>query len=278
LEGWFKWLVFGAGALSRAGSFKDAAIEILKQSGESLHYRDIAERAVSAGLVSTSGKTPADSMGSRIATDLKNNGKRSAFIKTAPGYYQINPGYVSGKQMPVPKGGSGDSHAGQADAVPEGASLPKAALENQYTGKGGEYLVASKLLFLGYNVSILAIDSGVDLVAIKDEKPFHMQVKTAHLKGNRYSFNISKASVDRHSHGGVFYVFVLREETSTQGAESFLIFPFNTIEEYISRGYIKPHRNRRILTTTVTQHEGSLFLGTKENNVDYNKNNWRLIK
>lgn len=246
---------------------------------ETLHYSDIVERALSKGLISTSGKTPADSMGSRIATDLRKNGKRSAFIKTAPGYYRLNPEYGTRiGEPPDPKNGPKGPAPKQAETEPslENAPLPREPLENQHTGKGGEYLVASKLLFLGYNASILAVDSGADLVAIKNEKPFHIQVKTAHLKGNRYSFNITKASLDRHYHGGMFYVFVLREGTNSHDMrESFLIFPLNTIEEYTSRGYIKPHRTRKVWTTTVTQHGNSLSLGTKENNVDYNKNKWR---
>jgi len=270
------------GALKRGATFKNAAIAILAESMETLHYRDIAERALSRGLISTSGKTPADSMGSRIATDLKSNGRQSAFIKTAPGYYRLNPEYGAriGK-TPDPQNGLEKPTPKQAETGPsfEEAPVPKEPLENQYTGKAGEYLVASKLLFLGYNTSILAVDSGADLVAIKNEKPFHIQVKTAHLKGKRYSFNITKASLDRHYHGGMYYVFVLREGTSPHGMkESFLIFPLNTIEEYISRGYIKPHRSRKIWTTTVTQHGNSLSLGTKENNVDYNKDKWCLIK
>lgn len=246
-----------------------------------LHYKDIAERALRLGLVSTSGKTPADSMGSRIATDLKNNGKRSAFIRTAPGYYRLNPEYGARTGTIKLKSGSKGAAPKKVEAGPslENVHVPKEPLENQHTGKAGEYLVASKLLFLGYNASILAVDSGADLVAIKNEKPFHIQVKTAHLKGNRYSFTITKASLDRHYHGGMFYVFVLREGTSPLDMkESFLIFPLNTIEEYISRGYIKPHRTRKVWTTTVMQHGDSLSLGTKSNNVDYNKNKWRLIK
>lgn len=262
-------MFLGAAALKRARSFKNAAIAILKESGEALHYKEITKRALSKGLILTSGKTPADSMGSQIATDLRNKGKQSAFIKTAPGYYRLNPEYVIREDNPPDP---------ETEPTFEGSLLPKEPLENQYTGKAGEYLVASKLLFLGYNASILTVDSGADLVAIKNEKPFHIQVKTAHLKRNRYSFNITKASLDRHYHGGMFYVFVLREGGSPHDMrESFLIFPLNTIEEYISRGYIKPHRTRKSWTTTITQHGDSLYLG-KENNIDYNKNKWSLIK
>jgi restriction system protein len=56
--------------------FKDAAYEILKQGGEPLHYNEITEQALEAGLLSTSGQTPHASMGSLLYTDtLKDNSR-----------------------------------------------------------------------------------------------------------------------------------------------------------------------------------------------------------
>ena len=49
--------------------FKDAAYEILKQAGKPLHYNEIADRAISAGLLETSGQTPRSTMGALLYTD-----------------------------------------------------------------------------------------------------------------------------------------------------------------------------------------------------------------
>jgi len=38
--------------------FKDAAYEILKAAGEPLHYSEITDRALKAGILTTSGQTP----------------------------------------------------------------------------------------------------------------------------------------------------------------------------------------------------------------------------
>lgn len=49
--------------------FKDAAYQILKQAGSHLHYNDITDRALSAGILTTEGQTPHATMGSRLYTD-----------------------------------------------------------------------------------------------------------------------------------------------------------------------------------------------------------------
>jgi hypothetical protein len=56
--------------------FKDAAYEILKAVGEPLHYNNITDRAIEAGLLSTTGLTPHASMGALLYTDtLKENSR-----------------------------------------------------------------------------------------------------------------------------------------------------------------------------------------------------------
>ncbi|NUM44673.1 MAG: DUF2034 domain-containing protein [Anaerolineales bacterium] len=49
--------------------FKDAAYEILKQTGEPLHYNDLTDRALAAGILTTAGQTPHATMGSRLYSD-----------------------------------------------------------------------------------------------------------------------------------------------------------------------------------------------------------------
>lgn len=49
--------------------FKNAAYEILKSAGESLHYNEITDRAIEAGILTTTGQTPHASMGALLYTD-----------------------------------------------------------------------------------------------------------------------------------------------------------------------------------------------------------------
>ena len=56
--------------------FKDAAYEILKKSGQPLHYKEIAARAMEAGLLETLGRTPEATMGAMLYTDTINPDSR----------------------------------------------------------------------------------------------------------------------------------------------------------------------------------------------------------
>jgi hypothetical protein len=49
--------------------FKDAAYEILKEYGKALHYNEITDRALEAGMISTTGLTPHASTGVLLYTD-----------------------------------------------------------------------------------------------------------------------------------------------------------------------------------------------------------------
>ncbi|RMH93270.1 MAG: hypothetical protein D6681_13710 [Calditrichaeota bacterium] len=56
--------------------FKDAAYHILQQAGEPLHYNEITERALAAGILTTTGQTPHATMGALLYTDtLKPNSR-----------------------------------------------------------------------------------------------------------------------------------------------------------------------------------------------------------
>ena len=52
--------------------FKDAAYEILKQANKPLHYNDITNQAITAGLLESTGKTPHATMGALLYTDTLN--------------------------------------------------------------------------------------------------------------------------------------------------------------------------------------------------------------
>ena len=104
-----------------------------------------------------------------------------------------------------------------------------------FTGKGGEYLVCSELLFRGFNDSIMSVDVGMDIVAVKDRQLFGIQVKTSNLnRFDMYVFDIRKVSLERHNTGNIFYIFVLHGEKKNH----FLILPFHEVEKrFVKKQY-----------------------------------------
>lgn len=75
-------------------SFRLAAIKVLRESEEPLHYEEITKRALEQGLIETSGATPEATMNAQIAINIKHKKENSAFIRTKPGYFYLNPKYA----------------------------------------------------------------------------------------------------------------------------------------------------------------------------------------
>ncbi|QDG49513.1 hypothetical protein FIV42_01800 [Persicimonas caeni] len=63
---------------------------VLADAGEPLHYAEITRRIMDRGLWTTDGATPKATVGSVLAVDIKNKGEASDFMRTKPGYYDLN--------------------------------------------------------------------------------------------------------------------------------------------------------------------------------------------
>ena len=74
-------------------SFLDAAEHVLRQSGQAMmHYQAIMERALSAGLIHTAGKTPGFTLSSRLSTDIRrreDRGEAARFVRGKSGMYGL---------------------------------------------------------------------------------------------------------------------------------------------------------------------------------------------
>ncbi len=81
----------------------------------------------------------------------------------------------------------------------------------------------------------MSVDVGIDIAAVKENKFFGIQIKTAHKnRFNTYTFHIRSSSFERHNQGNVFYIFVLREEEEN----NFLILLSSEVERKIKEGVI----------------------------------------
>lgn len=70
-------------------SFLDAAYEILKIENRPLSSKDIALKAIKAGILKTKGETPGVSMNVCLHTDIYNKGANSRFLKIGKGEFGL---------------------------------------------------------------------------------------------------------------------------------------------------------------------------------------------
>ncbi len=242
--------------------FKDSAIQILTEQKKPLHYKEITQLALEQGILETDGKTPEASMNAQIVMDIKNKGKSSDFVKISPSTYALN----SNKIEPKDK---------KKIIEKEQQEDEKLIIESGFTGKGGEHLVCSHLLFRGFNASIMSVDVGVDIVATIDGKMFGIQVKTSNLNSfNTYVFDIRKVSFERHNTGNVFYIFVLHGED----ADKFLILPVHELEKLVDKKVILEVGHGKRYRVNIKFRDGKVFLGNLDNEMNYYLNNWKVIK
>lgn len=241
--------------------FKIAAISVLNDNKKPLHYKEITRIALEKGLLETDGATPDATMNALISMEIKYKGKRADFIRIKPGIYAIN-SQVESKP---------DTNVIEEELEKD----EEIAVEGSYTGKAGEHLVCSELLFKGFNASIMSVDVGVDIVATKDNQLIGIQVKTSNLNSyNTYVFDVRKVSFERHNSGNIFYVFVLHGKKSN----SFLIIPFHEMEKKVHEKAILEVGHGKRYRINIKIREGKVHLGTKDHEMNYYLNNWDIIK
>ena len=71
-------------------TFHDAAITILLEHQQPLHYKQITKLALEKKLIISNGKTPEATMGSVLIRDIQIKKKKSLFKKVGPGIYTIS--------------------------------------------------------------------------------------------------------------------------------------------------------------------------------------------
>ena len=239
---------------NQMGAYLDAAAKVLKDAGKPLHYKEITLRAITRKLITPGGKTPADSMNSRISVDIKNKGTASGFVRTKAGMYGLS---LKGFRK-----GSGDA------AKVQNSSESK---KRQFIGKGGEYLVAGRLTLHGFNASLLGVDEGLDIVAIKDGSMYGIQVKTANKSATGYVADISVGAYERTNRGNTFYVFVLLGEP-----ERHVVLPFHAMEGLIDSGHIKTMSKSNRYRAIFTKDGNTVLLRKKD--IKLYVDNWDSIK
>lgn len=223
--------------------------------------KEITRIAIESGILETDGATPENTMIARLATDVKSKKDSSDFIKTAPATFALNPSKQQLKNT-------------EKIIEAEKEAEEKIIIESVFTGKAGEHLVCSELLFRGYNASIMSVDIGMDIAATKDNKLFSIQVKTANLnKYNTYNFDVRKISFERQQSGNIFYIFILKGEKN-----QFLILPYYEMERKVHEKAILEINKGKNYRVNISVRNEKIYLGNRNHEMSYFLNNWDIIK
>lgn len=203
----------------------EQAKEIMADYKGGAHYKEIAQMILGAF---PNIKTTPDKFAKRVAaalsTDARKKGAKSSFTR------------VKGKKK-------GSFRKGMYRLKRKPQIKPTLTLSpnvtNQYTGKAGETAVIAELLFYGYNASGMAVDDGIDVVASKNNKFHHIQVKTANPSDiGLFGFSIKKSSFVAKDSSQTFYIFVLRKHDKFRYYNDYLIMPSSQIRQLVAVGII----------------------------------------
>lgn len=195
------------------------AYEILAENKEPMHLNAITLQAIQKGQhLNLTYETFAKKLGSAIRANI--DSKKSLFAN------------VQNKNGSNKKGVYRHKRISKPLVVIPG---PPSIISGRFLGKAGEYSVMSELLFWEYNVSLMTVDDGIDVIAEKNNKYFHLQVKTTTGEfGDTFRYTIKKQSFENNSSTGTFYIFVMRTKTGSQ----YMVIPSSDIENQYRLGVI----------------------------------------
>lgn len=204
----------------------EVAREILKPAGlKGMHVDAIAQAAVETNKsLGLSAEDFSRKLQGALAANLRLKTQKPSFVR------------IEGKKKGQYKRGWYRIKLDKAGPVGK-QIVPPDNSDKAFVGKGGEFAVMSELLFWGYNASSMSVDSGIDIVASKGNKYFHIQVKTAVERDEgKFHFSIKNSSFVTHHGSETFYVFVLRRGLENE----YVIIPSAHLQILISSGTISP--------------------------------------
>ena len=244
----------------------EVAKKILEDEKTSLHVDEIASIAIERKLVMGDDvKKIAAKFSVALATNLKaKKSETILFAKEPNGKKGYKKGIYKLKRTRI-----------QPTITPDVIEINSKNHTN-YTGKAGEFSVLSELLFRGFNASIMTVDEGIDVVASKNNKYFHIQIKTANISMSvaNHTFTINKASFLANNFSGTFYVFVLRKQLQKRWINDFVILPSSEVDRLVRNKVIKDAEKFSI---RIDEHKQQ-FLVNKYEIISNFVNNFGVIK
>lgn len=205
----------------------EMALEILKDHTTGLHVDKLAELILKKYQnLQLDASTLASKLSNKMSNELKNKKAKSRFAKIKNKNGSFKRGVYKARKFRV------------SESQYVSINIPDAPSSN-FIGSAGEHAVLSELLFRGYNAAVMTVDEGIDLVASKDNRYFHIQVKTSTESENRFSFSVKKNIFDNNDQGITFYVLLCRRFMQSHFQHDFVILPSPVVTTFINTGVIK---------------------------------------
>lgn len=148
----------------------------------------------------------------------------------------------------------------------------------RFKGAAGECAVMSELLFRGYNANRMIVDEGVDLVAVKDNIYYYVQVKTTSVRNGRIICSIDKLRHNQYIGKQMRYIIVARtKDTAETDKNIFFLFTPEKIEECIHQKCVNV--GEKGVSIKIRFHEKTqepILYDDKEMPIGYYMNNFNL--
>lgn len=147
-----------------------------------------------------------------------------------------------------------------------------------YTGKAGEFAVASELIFRGYNASIMSVDEGIDITASKGDKFYFIQVKTTLFSNNQITISIKSSNFIKRTKEPIHYIIVFRYPRDNAYMNRYIVLKDYDLNRYVNSSLLQ--KNGDTSSIKIRLQEGHLFIynGSKQENIDYYLDNFDLIQ
>lgn len=226
-----------------------AILHVLTNSGKAMHYKEIAQKIIEDGLTEwLQWETPWLSVNATITRHINRYWEESPFTRVTPGVYILSS--VNNKEqwslfVEVLSEENQESEILEVDEDESNESIKNeqntSRVNTQFVWKAWELAVCSELLMRWRNANILFVDDGIDIVALKNKKKYHIQVKTSARPstasdGQVYHFSIWRSAFDRYQWWDIFYVFVAR---TSEENNSFVVMNFFHLSNLIAREIIR---------------------------------------
>ncbi|NCA75607.1 MAG: hypothetical protein EOM90_04675 [Alphaproteobacteria bacterium] len=241
---------------------KIKTIEVLteKINRSGIHFSAIAEQVKSFSEFKNVDQLELSEQIHRlIAGNIKRNGKKSPFKNVLGKKGQVKNGFYKIKTQ------KRSEKEKIASSIANKMPLEHIPISTVYIGKAGEFAVTSQLLFNGFNAGIIAVDEGIDVVAMRNNDLFYFQVKTIVLDKNRtLSTKIKYSSFLKYDKNKTFYIIVfMHKVTSGQIVNDLIIFSNQDIRDLIAKKVLSV--SKESISFIFTIDGDNIMLNGKEN-------------